>query len=74
MKSYSIHGLKCDLILYNILPLKSILFFSYMVLILELCIFITFVLNIYYPYKEIGTIALMIGFILLIIRKNIYIS
>ncbi|WP_341476451.1 MauE/DoxX family redox-associated membrane protein [Bacillus cereus] len=70
MKSYSIHGLKCDLILYNILPLKSILFFSYMVLILEFCIFIMFVLNIYYPYKELGTIALMIGFILLILRKK----
>ncbi|WP_353938258.1 MauE/DoxX family redox-associated membrane protein [Bacillus cereus] len=70
MKSYSIHGLKCDLILYDIFPSKYTLFFSYIVLISEFFIFIMFILNVFYPYKELGTIALMICFILLILRKK----
>ena len=71
MKIYSIQDLKCDLILYDIFPVKHIWLVSYMTLILEFCIFNMFAFNMFYPFKEIGTIILMAFFIVLILRKTI---
>ncbi|WP_409193941.1 MauE/DoxX family redox-associated membrane protein [Bacillus cereus] len=70
MKIYSIQDLKCDLILYDIFPVKHIWLVSYMTLILEFCIFNMFAFNMFYPFKEIGTIILMAFFIVLILRKK----